>query len=997
MLHNLLGKITGQQQDGESNIGKINGTVVLMKKNVLDFNDFNASVLDRVHELVGQRVSLQLISAVHGDPDNGLKGNLGKQAYLEDWITTITPLTAGESAFKVTFDWEEEVGVPGAFIIQNNHHSEFFLKTVTLDNVPDEGRVHFVCNSWVYPAEKYTKDRVFFANKTYLPSEVPLPLRKYIEEELVELRGDGKRKLEEWDRVYDYAYYNDLGDPDKGSEYVRPIMGGSTEYPYPRRGRTGRPPKETDPNTESRLPIVSSLSIYVPRDERFGHLKMSDFLAYALKSIAQFIRPEIEALFDKTPNEFDSFKDVLQLYEGGIPLPEGLFKEIGDSIPAEMLKEIFRTDGAQFLRFPTPEVIKVDKTAWRTDEEFAREMLAGVNPVNIRLLQEFPPASKLDPKVYGDQTSTITEQHIRNNLDGLTVDEALKNKKLFILDHHDALMPYLRRINSTSNKIYGSRTLLFLKSDGTLKILVIELSLPHPDGDQYGCISNVYTPAEQGVESSIWQLAKAYVAVNDSGNHQLISHWLNTHAVIEPVIIAANRQLSVVHPIYKLLQPHFRDTMYINAIGRGILLNARGVIESTVFPARYALGLSSAVYKDWIFPEQALPADLIKRGVAVKDENSPHGLRLLIEDYPYAVDGIEIWFALKTWVEDYCTFYYKTNDIIQTDAELQSWWKELVEEGHGDIKDEPWWPKMQTFEELVETCTILVWTASALHAALNFGQFSYAGYLPNRPTISRKFMPEKGTPEYEELEASPDTVFLKTITAQLQTVLGIATIEILSRHSTDEVYLGQRDTPDWTSDTAALEAFEKFGKKLAEIEDRITSMNNDEKLKNRVGSVKIPYTLLFPTSEGGITGKGIPNSVGDEDERRIRTESARPPPQPAHRLRFASNIRAFLHVGEVQISSITLDSTSSLLIRKAISGMGCTERRKGDRRVDRLEGEVRRDLGERIFGSEVRVAVAVADASVRGLLGGREEGDKGTDRLEEESFVHWYVELIAAG
>lgn len=245
----------------------------------------------------------------------------------------------------------------------------------------------------------------------------------------------------------------------------------------------------------------------------------------------------------------------------------------------------------------------------------------------------------------------------------------------------------------------------------------------------------------------------------------------------------------------------------------------------------------------------------------MEDSNSPHGLRLLIEDYPYAVDGLKIWSAIKTWVEDYCNFYYTSDNTVQKDTELQSWWNELRDEGHGDKKNEPWWPKMQTRKELIESCTIIIWMASALHAAVNFGQYPYAGYMPNRPTSSRRFMPEPRTPEYDELSTNPDRVFLRTITARLQTLLGIALIEILSRHSSDEIYLGQRDTPEWTNDAKPLEDFEKFGKKLSEIEEEIIEMNNDEKWITRVGPVKMPYTLLYPTSGGGLTGKGIPNSV----------------------------------------------------------------------------------------------------------------------------------------
>lgn len=852
------------QKGSNNGSKKIRGNVVLMKKNVLDFNDVPASLLDRFLELVGKGVSLQLISADQPDPAKRDRGKLGKPAYLEKWVSTMTPLTAGETTFHVTFDWHDSMGVPGAFIIKNHHHSQFYLRTVTLD-VPGHGCIHFFCNSWVYPAHRYKYNRVFFSNKTYLPHETPEALREHREEELVNLRGDGKGVLKEWDRVYDYDYYNDLGMPDKGQEYARPVLGGSSEYPYPRRGRTGRKPTKTDPNTESRLPLLS-LEIYVPRDERFGHLKFSDFLAYALKSLVQILIPELKSICDKTRNEFDSFEDVMKLYEGGIKLPDGALTKLKDRIPWEMFKELVRSDGEHFLKFPIPDVIKEDKSAWRTDEEFAREMLAGLNPVEIRRLEEFPPRSKLDPQFYGKQSSSITREHVEKNMEGYSVEKAIKTNRLYILDHHDCLMPYLRRINSTATKTYATRTVLFLKYDGTLKPVAIELSLPHPRGDNHGAISQVYSPAEEGVEASLWQLAKAYVAVNDSGYHQLISHWLLTHAVIEPFIIATNRHLSVLHPIYKLLQPHFRDTMNINALARQILINANGVLERTVFPAKFSMEMSSIIYRDWVLVDQALPVDLLKRGMAVEDSNHPHGLRLLIEDYPYAVDGLDIWSAIEIWVSDYCSFYYPRDKVVEDDPELQSWWNEIRNEGHGDKKDEPWWPKMNSMHDLVKTCTIIIWIASALHAAVNFGQYSYAGFLPNRPTISRRFMPQPGTAEYAELESNPEKGFLKTITAQFQTLLGISLIEILSRHSTDEVYLGQRDTPQWTTDAEPLAAFHRFQMRLLEIEKKIIERNNDKGLKNRSGPVKRPYTLLYPNSSdysrtGGLTGKGIPNSI----------------------------------------------------------------------------------------------------------------------------------------
>ena len=88
-----------------------------------------------------------------------------------------------------------------------------------------------------------------------------------------------------------------------------------------------------------------------------------------------------------------------------------------------------------------------------------------------------------------------------------------------------------------------------------------------------------------------------------------VCHRLNTHAVIEPFAIATHRNLSVLHPIYKLLHPHFRDTISINALARKSLITAGGIVEQTFLPGPYSLEMSSAAYKNY----QTLPNDLIKR------------------------------------------------------------------------------------------------------------------------------------------------------------------------------------------------------------------------------------------------------------------------------------------------------------------------------------------------------------------------------------------------
>ena len=105
--------------------------------------------------------------------------------------------------------------------------------------------------------------------------------------------------------------------------------------------------------------------------------------------------------------------------------------------------------------------------------------------------------------------------------------QAVEQKKLFMLDYHDLLLPFVNKVRKLEGTtLYGSRTIFFLTCEGTLRPLAIELTRPPSEDDGTPQWKQVFIPCNwDSTEIWQWKLAKAHVLAHDSGHHQLISHW----------------------------------------------------------------------------------------------------------------------------------------------------------------------------------------------------------------------------------------------------------------------------------------------------------------------------------------------------------------------------------------------------------------------------------------------------------------------------------------
>ncbi|GKB51635.1 lipoxygenase 1, chloroplastic [Tanacetum coccineum] len=283
------------------------------------------------------------------------------------------------------------------------------------------------------------------------------------------------------------------------------------------------------------------------------------------------------------------------------------------------------------------------------------------------------------------------------------------------------------------------------------------------------------------------------------------------------------------------------------ANGHGKLAKAMRSRARKLYPGRYC----AAGYKHSLAHAlrlESLPADHLRMvmGMAVPDPSQRHGIKLLIEDYPYASDGLLIWEAIQNWVQTYVTRYYPDPSLVCNDRELQAWYAEVINVGHADLRHENWWPTSNV-EDLTAILTTIIWLASAQHAALNFGQYPYGGYIPNRPPRMRRLIPDENDPEYASFLEDLQNYFLLALPSMLRSTKYILVVDTLSTHSPDEEYIGERQQRDtWSGDAEMVEAFYGFASEIQRIEKEIEKRNRDMSLKNRCGAGVLPYELLAP-------------------------------------------------------------------------------------------------------------------------------------------------------
>ncbi|XP_067223192.1 hydroperoxide isomerase ALOXE3-like [Chanodichthys erythropterus] len=441
---------------------------------------------------------------------------------------------------------------------------------------------------------------------------------------------------------------------------------------------------------------------------------------------------------------------------------------------------------------------------WDEDEFFGYQFLNGLNPMMIQRCSKLP------------ENFPVTDDMVKDSLRGSSLEQEMKKGNIFLSDYKmlDELVGNV--VNGRQQYLTAPLVLLYCDPHGMMLPIAIQLK-QKPSKE-----NPIFLPTDSKAD---WKLAKIFVRNAEFAVHEVDFHLLRTHLLAEVFTVATLRNLPSPHPLYKLLFPHIRYTLQINIMARNQLISKNGAITMYAGIGGESLAkLLKRATASLTYSALCLPDNISERGL----ENVPH--------YYYRDDGMKLWNIINKFVAAFLSHYYQCDAHVQKDTELQDWISEIFTNGFLGREGSGMPSSFQTVTELVKFVTMVIFTPSAQHSAVNNGQFDFGGWMPNYPTALRK------PPPKEKGQTTEDTI-LETLPDVSTTVNGTAVLRLLSKDSTDHYPLGHFPENLYDEDVPC-KLIEEFQKDLRELSDLIEERNK---------KLELPYTYLNP--------KNVDNSV----------------------------------------------------------------------------------------------------------------------------------------
>uniref|UniRef100_A0A8C1MCF8 Arachidonate 5-lipoxygenase n=1 Tax=Cyprinus carpio TaxID=7962 RepID=A0A8C1MCF8_CYPCA len=517
------------------------------------------------------------------------------------------------------------------------------------------------------------------------------------------------------------------------------------------------------------LSIDANTSTELPVDIQFETAKTVDFTLNYLKAITNLGLNELMMLFQSSWTDIADF--------------EKIFVKIKNTVSEHVMQN------------------------WNEDLMFGYQFLNGCNPVMISKCRNLP------------DNFAVTQEMVESSLDrGLTLQEELKAGNIYIADY--AILEGVQA-NATDpdTKQYLAAPFCLLYKNSQNEILPIAIQLSRQT------TAEVFLPSDDQYD---WMLAKMWVKCSDFNVHQLVTHLLRTHLTSEVFAIAMYRQLSAVHPVYKLLIPHVRYTIAINTAAREKLICESGLFDKANVTGGIAVvevihkAMKTLTYKSLCFPESVKA-----RGVDNKDD---------LPNYYYRDDGMMVWEAVKRFVSLVVWIYYGSDESVQEDEEIQAFVQDVCSSGMKYCPQNSGEYRINLLNVRVSVHVHVIAYALCLHEVQNVTNFDWFAWVPNSPSTMRKPPPtQKGQVDMKYImESLPD---------RGRASWHLGAVWALSQFQDGELFLGVY--PDaYFTEQPVKEATETFREELAKVTKII---------KRRNEKLKLPYWYLSPDR--------IPNSV----------------------------------------------------------------------------------------------------------------------------------------